>query len=159
MHIEFYGRLTYRIRNVLLLFRVSFLVMMSRLRHGPRLSERPWVMEIATAVLKRQERDAFSLPTIAEQREYMDAIVVRSTELIHMQIEAVETATVKGRWFVPQAAPGEYVVLYLQGGGYAFSVRAHDNLIAFVALATQARTFALDYRLTPEHPFPAQLED
>jgi acetyl esterase/lipase len=47
----------------------------------------------------------------------------------------------------------------LHGGGYAFSIRAHDNLIAFIALAAQARTFALDYRLAPEHPFPAQLED
>lgn len=158
MRFELHGRLPYRFRNVLLLLWISFMVMMSRLRHGPRLSEWPRVFELATAFLKRQERIAFSLSTIAEQREYMDAIVVRSSELKHMQIEAVETATVKGRWFVPQSAPGEYVVLYLHGGGYAFSVRAHDNLVAFVALAAQARTFALDYRLSPEHPFPAQLE-
>ncbi|GAC1566462.1 MAG: hypothetical protein NVS3B14_08950 [Ktedonobacteraceae bacterium] len=51
------------------------------------------------------------------------------------------------------------MVLYLHGGGYAFSARTHDHLIALVALAALARTFALDYRLTPEHPFPAQLED
>ena len=159
MHFEFHGRLTYRFRNILLLFRVCFLVMVSRLRHGPRLSEWTWVFELATAFLKRQERIAFSLSTIAKQREYMDAIVVRSSELKHMQIEPVKIGTVMGRWFVPQTAPAEYVVLYLHGGGYAFSVRAHDNLIAFVALAAQARTFALDYRLSPEHPFPAQLED
>ena len=159
MHFEFHGRLTYRFRNVLLLLWTSFLVMVSRLRHCPRLSEWTWVFELATAFLKRQEQIAFSLPRIAEQREFMDAIVVRSTELKHMQIEAVETATVRGRWFVPQTALAEYMVLYLHGGGYAFSVRAHDNLIAFVALAAQARTFALDYRLSPEHPFPAQLED
>ena len=159
MRFEFHGRLTYRFRNMLQLCWVGFQVMMSRLRHGPRLSEWTWVFELATAFLKRQERIAFSLPRIAKQREYMDAIVVRSSELKHMQIEAVETDTVRGRWFVPRDAPGEYVVLYLHGGGYAFSVRAHDNLIAFVTLAAQARTFALDYRLTPEHPFPAQLED
>lgn len=76
-----------------------------------------------------------------------------------MQIEAVEVFPVKGRWFVPQTALDEYVILYLHGGGYAFSARTHDNLIALVALAAQARTFALDYRLTPEHPFPTQLED
>jgi epsilon-lactone hydrolase len=159
MHFEFHGRLSYRIHNVLILFWVSILVLMSRLRKGPRLSEWIWIFELATTVLKRQERNAFSLPTITEQREFMDAIVVRSAELLHMQIEPVEKARLRGRWFVPQAASGEYVVLYLHGGGYAFSIRAHDNLIAFVALAAQARTFALDYRLSPEHPFPAQLED
>lgn len=47
----------------------------------------------------------------------------------------------------------------IHGGGYAFYVRSYDNLIARFALATKARTFALDYRLTPEHPFPAQLQD
>jgi epsilon-lactone hydrolase len=159
MSFELHGRLTYRFRNVLLLLWVSFLVTVSRLRHGPRLSEWTWIFETATAFLRLQERVAFGLPTIAKQREYMDALVVRSSELAHMQIEAVEAAAVKGRWFVPRTAAGESVILYLHGGGYAFSVRAHDNLIAFVALATQVRTFALDYRLAPEHPFPAQLED
>ena len=159
MHFEFHGKLTYRFRNMMLLFQVCFLVMVSRLRHGPRLSEWTWVFELATAFLKRQERIAFSLPRITEQREFMDAIVVRSTELVHMQVELIKTDTLKGRWFVPQTVSREYVILYLHGGGYAFSVRAHDNLIAFVALASQARTFALDYRLSPEHPFPAQLED
>ncbi len=50
-------------------------------------------------------------------------------------------------------------VLYLHGGGYALYVRSYDNLIARFALAAKARTFALDYRLTPEHAFPAQLQD
>jgi acetyl esterase/lipase len=159
MRFEFHGRFSYRIHNVLQSLWVSVLVMISRLRHGPRLSEWPWIMEIATSVLKRQERKAFSIPKISEQREYMDAIVVRSTELLHMHIEPIEIDTVRGRWFVPQTASGEYVILYLHGGGYAFSILAHDNLIAFVALAAQAKTFALDYRLSPEHPFPAQLED
>jgi acetyl esterase/lipase len=159
MRFELQGRLTYRFRNVLLLLWVSFLVMMSRLRHGPRLSGWTWVVETTTTFLRLQERVAFGLPTIAHQREYMDALVARSSELAHMQIEAVEAGGVKGRWFVPRTAAGASVVLYLHGGGYAFSIRAHDNLIAFVALAAQARTFALDYRLTPEHPFPAQLED
>jgi monoterpene epsilon-lactone hydrolase len=159
MHFELHGRLTYRLRNMLLLLWVSLLVTVSRLCHGPRLSGWTWVVETTTTFLRLQERVAFGLPTIAHQREYMDAVVARSSELVHMQIEAVEADGVKGRWFVPRTAAGASVVLYLHGGGYAFSIRAHDNLIAFVALAAQARTFALDYRLTPEHPFPAQLED
>lgn len=50
-------------------------------------------------------------------------------------------------------------MLYLHGGGYAYYSMTHQNLIACVTLAASTRTFALDYRLTPEHPFPAQIED
>jgi len=49
-------------------------------------------------------------------------------------------------------------VLYLHGGGYAFSSTSHDTLIGLVAEASP-RTFALDSRLTPEYAHPAQLQD
>ena len=50
-------------------------------------------------------------------------------------------------------------VLYFHGGGYSFYPRAYANFIALITLAAKSRTFALDYRLSPEHRFPAQLED
>jgi len=51
-------------------------------------------------------------------------------------------------------------VLYLHGGGYTVgSPRTHRSLAAFLALATGAVVFSLDYRLAPEHPYPAALED
>jgi acetyl esterase/lipase len=159
MPFQLHGRLTYRLRSLLLLLWASLLVTLSRWRHGPQLSAWPWVVEVTTTFLRLQERVAFSLPTIAQQREYTDALVFRSPALAQVQIEVVEAPAVKGRWFVPHTARDEDVVLYLHGGGYAFSARTHDHLIALVALAAQARTFALDYRLTPEHPFPTQLED
>ncbi|HLG79362.1 MAG TPA: alpha/beta hydrolase, partial [Ktedonobacteraceae bacterium] len=159
MPFELHGRVTYRLRSMLLLLWASIVVTVRRLYAGPRLSGWSWGVETVTAFLRLQERVAFGLPTIAEQREYTDALVFRSPALAHVRIEVLTTTPVKGRWFVPDTAPGENVVLYLHGGGYAFSARTHDNLIALVAIAAQARTFALDYRLTPEYPFPAQLED
>jgi acetyl esterase/lipase len=51
-------------------------------------------------------------------------------------------------------------LLYLHGGGYVTcSPATHRELIARLALATGARCVAPDYRLAPEHPFPAALED
>lgn len=77
--------------------------------------------------------------------------------------------TLSGRWpyrlrslltlYQAKAGAARVTVLYLHGGGYAYYSAAHQNLIALVTLAARARTFALDYRLIPEHPFPAQLED
>jgi acetyl esterase/lipase len=45
----------------------------------------------------------------------------------------------------------------LHGGGYAFYSGAYANMIATIAHATGTRTFAMDYPLAPEHPYPAQL--
>jgi len=51
-------------------------------------------------------------------------------------------------------------VLYLHGGGYTVgSPRTHRSLAAFLANASGAVVFCLDYRLAPEHPFPAALDD
>jgi len=59
----------------------------------------------------------------------------------------------------PSAAPGR-VVLYLHGGGYVIgSPRSHRHLAAAIAGAAGASALLLDYRLAPEHPFPAAVED
>lgn len=155
----FHGRLTYRLRSILLFLLTAISVTVRRWRRGPRLSTWTWMFETATTFLQRQERVAFDLPTLADQREYTDALVFRSPAYSRVRIEAIQEAAVKGRWFVPQTVLSQQTILYFHGGGYAFSALAHDDLIAQVALAAQARTCALDYRLAPECPFPAQLED
>jgi len=68
-------------------------------------------------------------------------------------------AQLVGMWFEPPDAAGP-VVLYFHGGGFAFaSLRTHGNLIGALARASRARTLAFDYRLSPEHPAPAAIED
>ncbi len=63
-------------------------------------------------------------------------------------------------WFSPPGAAGAPVVLYLRGGSYLFgSLRTHGDLLARLALATGARVLGIEYRLAPEHPYPAALED
>ena len=52
------------------------------------------------------------------------------------------------------------VVLYLHGGGYLFgSPKTHRQVLIAMAKAFQAPAYGLDYRLAPEHPFPAAVED
>ena len=66
---------------------------------------------------------------------------------------------VQVRIFIPQQAAGGTVV-YLHGGGWVVGdVETHDPLCRRVANATGARVVAVDYRLAPEHPFPAALDD
>ena len=56
--------------------------------------------------------------------------------------------------------PGVHRLLYLHGGGYhVSSPRAYRGLLAYLSLATGAPVHAPDYRLAPEHPYPAGVED
>jgi epsilon-lactone hydrolase len=70
----------------------------------------------------------------------------------------------RGEWLLPNALntadDGATTMLYLHGGGYYFcSPQTHRSLVFALARRTHARTFSLDYRLAPEHPFPAALDD
>lgn len=63
-------------------------------------------------------------------------------------------------WIADEGADDEAAVLYLHGGGYiAGSIDSHRNLTGHLARAMGCRVLALDYRLAPEHPHPAAVED
>ncbi|HRI27587.1 MAG TPA: alpha/beta hydrolase [Chitinophagales bacterium] len=63
-------------------------------------------------------------------------------------------------WIIPQHAQSDKVMLYLHGGGYAVgSVNTHKSLIAKIAKKADIQALGIDYRLAPEHPFPAAIED
>jgi acetyl esterase/lipase len=60
----------------------------------------------------------------------------------------------------PRGATGERAVLYLHGGGYTVgSARTHGALVAHLAAASGTPVHLLDYRMAPEHPYPAALDD
>ncbi len=74
--------------------------------------------------------------------------------------ESVDAAGVPGEWIsTPESEDGR-TIYYLHGGGYSMgSVNTHRSLISRICRAARARAFAIDYRLAPEHPFPAAVED
>lgn len=74
----------------------------------------------------------------------------------------VREGPVRGEWMVPSDAGriGERAMLYLHGGGYiGGAVAQYRWLIGSLARCSQTCAFALEYRLAPEHPFPAALDD
>ena len=63
-------------------------------------------------------------------------------------------------WMVPPEASDDRTVLYLHGGGYMIgSVVDYREMVPRIARAAQARALTVDYRLAPEHPHPAAVED
>lgn len=68
---------------------------------------------------------------------------------------------IPGEWVeVPGQSAARLGLLYLHGGGYCVGTPAtHRTITGHLAARCAARVFAVDYRLAPEHPFPAALDD
>ncbi len=75
----------------------------------------------------------------------------------------IQPATIAGRpgeWVISKAAPADRVILFLHGGGYlSGSPRIYRALVAQLVKAADTRALVIDYRLAPEHPYPAAVED
>ncbi len=76
-----------------------------------------------------------------------------------LQLQQVRVGDVRGEWLTPaQTEPG--TIFYIHGGGYiACSAATHRPITAALARLSQRRVFSINYRLAPEHRFPAALDD
>lgn len=94
----------------------------------------------------------------------------KAVDLPHVEVGAVEdrafetdAATIPVRFYRPTAAPAEGplpVLLYYHGGGYVIGdLDTHDPICRALCEASGAAVIAVDYRLAPEHPYPAAVED
>ena len=73
--------------------------------------------------------------------------------------EPIAIGNLPAEWIIPLEV-NDAVILYLHGGGYCIgSINTHRGLVSFLAKAAKAKALLIDYRLAPEHPFPAAVED
>jgi acetyl esterase/lipase len=115
--------------------------------------------EAIVAGLQSQPRPA-APPDLAQQRAGVEAMMAPLAPGPEVKQERVQAGGVPGSWISAPGARADRVVLYLHGGGYILgSVASHAGLVARISRAGAARCLALDYRLAPEHPFPAAVED
>jgi len=77
-----------------------------------------------------------------------------------VKLEEAGPEGVPGEWITPPGVSGDITIYWLHGGGYMQgSVSTHASMVSLIAQAADARAFAIDYRLAPENPFPAGLDD
>jgi epsilon-lactone hydrolase len=96
--------------------------------------------------------------SVAQMRSDWDAAFGGSTAA--GTCERVSAGGVEGEWISPADAPLDKAILYFHGGGFRIgSVASHRDLIAQIAVASGCRVLAINYRLAPEHRFPAALDD
>jgi acetyl esterase/lipase len=99
-------------------------------------------------------------PSVEDRRSATDAWGATMPRPAGATSEPVTAGGVPGVLFRPAGADEARVVLYLHGGGYLTgSSTSHGAFVAHLAEAAGGLGLALDYRLAPEHPFPAAVED
>jgi len=67
---------------------------------------------------------------------------------------------IRARLYQPAVARSDAAIFYIHGGGwFACDVDTHDRMLRFLAMKAGISVLAFDYRLSPEHPYPAALDD
>jgi monoterpene epsilon-lactone hydrolase len=97
---------------------------------------------------------------VARERADVESMAAMFKPMGAIRCEPVVAGGVPAEWVVPQGQQSERVILFLHGGSFSSgSIASHRTLAGNVALAARSRVLLIAYRLAPEHPFPAGLED
>jgi len=103
---------------------------------------RSWNRETLVSQMRRDWDTAFSSCTVP------------------LSCKHVSGSGVDAEWLIPEGAPADSAILYFHGGGFRVgSVVSHRDLAARIAHTSGCRALSINYRLAPEHRFPASLED
>jgi len=97
---------------------------------------------------------------LEEIRAQFEAMSAGFTPSADIRTERLSAGGVPAEWVVAPGAGADRTMLYLHGGGYVVgSINTHRDLAARLSRAARARVLVIDYRLAPEHPYPAAVED
>ncbi len=98
--------------------------------------------------------------TVEQMRAGMEQMTAAAALPEGVEYEAVDAGGVAAEWAVADNARDDHAILYLHGGGYVIgSVRTHRGITGRLSRAAAARVLSVDYRLAPEHPHPAAVDD
>ncbi|UGY01257.1 alpha/beta hydrolase [Bradyrhizobium quebecense] len=96
--------------------------------------------------------------SVAQMRSDWDAAFAGCP--VPVRCEPASAGGIDGEWLVPANAPRDRAILYFHGGGFRIgSVASHRDVAARIADASGCRMLSINYRLAPEHRFPAALDD
>ncbi len=98
--------------------------------------------------------------SLDEMRKGLDAMGNATPRLADVSAAIADAGGITGEWLTPVGGDTHSVILYLHGGGYLLgSVDSHRAMLERLAKASGRRVLAINYRLAPEAPFPAPVED
>jgi acetyl esterase/lipase len=144
-----------------LVLRAFGITLSSRRRQGPLYPGWSFSFEMFTRILLLRARSFDPIP-LPERRRLQEKDGDREARRMRRAVSRREATVggVPGEWFVARGKSPTRTILYLHGGAFMEgSSRTHAEFISRLAHDGEARVFAPNYRLAPEHPFPAQLDD
>src|SRR5258708_19432067 len=98
--------------------------------------------------------------SIQQERGKVESRVALVRKKRHVKYEACDVEGMRAEWVTAPGASPERVILHLHGGAYIVgSVNTHRTLATDLSRVTKARVLVVEYRLAPEHPFPAAVDD
>ena len=123
------------------------------------MSVRAEVLRFALRLLKnRRKRRDLPIATVRRRLELLERVV--PGPLAGTRTAAVDADGVNALWTAVPGADEDVCILHFHGGGYVVgSAALYRDFIWRVGRAARARVLYFDYRLAPEHPFPAALDD
>lgn len=114
----------------------------------------PPVREMEQGLTEEHER------IIEDRRVRMEGLANLDTPHREARFEGVDAGGVPAKWVFGPGASQHRTVIYLHGGGYyAGSLTTHQGLAARISREAAVPLLLVDYRLAPEHPFPAAVQD
>lgn len=155
--LQFKGPLKYQVSSFLTLNR-ALISTYARHLFGQKM-EPSWDAKIEMGIRfwRHQFTKAMAQPDMTAGRALFNSLVTLTDDVYDVTVE--ECAQAKGHWFHPASVTSKATLLYLHGGGYTFNGPISTRFASMLAHHTQARLFMPQYRMTPEHPHPAQAED
>src|SRR4051794_22981282 len=99
-------------------------------------------------------------PDVLVSRQNMEALAATAPMPPGLTTTPVQAGGVRCEWVDMPGVDESRAVLYFHGGGYTTgSLNTHRRFVALLSERTGARVLNVDYRLGPEHPFPAAVDD
>jgi monoterpene epsilon-lactone hydrolase len=113
-----------------------------------------------TAALRAMVSSTKGVSQGVEGRGQYDALMESVPPRDDVTFEADALGGIEGIWVRPANGRPDEAILHLHGGWFNFgSARAYRHLVGHIAARAEAKAFVPDYRLAPEHPFPAATDD
>lgn len=119
---------------------------------------RPMLRIMRRAQARFPMQDVRAYVRFRQRSDRMADMAMRPPRGVTVENEAI--GGVAGDWLIPGGAPEDPVLVFLHGGGILFTWGSpHRRMLAYLAKFAGLRAFGVDYRLVPEHLYPAAHDD